>query len=566
MKKRHLWTAAFVLFTAPVFAQTALFPRQSLRLGTTEEGKSGVKTNLRFMSMHSAEAEDGKANPVKETKDAEAIITETPDGEMKLYERKSTSYYSYWGSVYQDFTKGMANEIVYGNDGKSVYLKNPFGLLLTDTWLKGEKTSDNIIKFSLPQPIYVETLDNVSTTYYAYRLVLNEDRTSYVPEAEAESSYIEFTVEGDSLLQTDTDGTIILGLATADGEWTGFGDYATRLGEVKDAVTTPPTGLALSDYSLKYTNIYGASTSDVVKVGFVGSDIYVTSLPTQIDGSYIKGTIDGNKAVFKNRQFLGVDDSEQTLSYLLTVNVTSSVDEATGETHLNFYPANFDLVLNYDAATKTFEAETEFVLNAGSDEIYYVEYFKNPELKPLLDVPATPRNPEIPKFVKYDSYLGAGYAEINLYPESTDGHALIKDKLYYNIFLDGKLFTLTKDEYSRINEDLTDIPYNYTENWDIGIDGIEHSIFFYRTDYDKIGVQLIYTGGGETHKSAIVTYGEPSAGITNLANNDSSHCSVTGTYYTDMLGRKVSSPQKGIYIKTETMSDGTIKTSKVVFK
>ncbi len=564
MRKFYFIAVLFVLFATMASAQQVKRTVTPSRSGVKDVKERGKKTSLHFTDMHSPSIVYGSAKSAKAANDGtDEVITDTPQGELKLYDRKCMTYYVDWGSVYEEEIMGYASEIVYADDGKTVYWKNPFGSITTDSWLKGEKTSDNTIKFTLPQPIYKETYEGVTTTYYAYKLFLNESEDNYVIDPTGTDTDVELTIKGDSLFQNDTDGNSILGLSSIDGEWTGFGDYSTRLAEVKDSPVTPPSGLELGYYSFKYTDIYGCSQTAMVKAGFSGNDVYLTDLPSQGEGTFLKGTIADGKAVFKDRQYVGRHKGYNVVSYLMTVITKENIDEETGETYISMTPANTDLVFDYDETKKSFGSDAEFVLNAGKNDVFYVEYYKAPELNAVHDVAATPRDPEIYKWVKYDDSVGAGYVIIYMYAEDTGGNALPSEKLYYNIYLDNDKFTFTTDTYKYIGEEMTDIPYDFTDKWDIGVDGIEHSVFFYRTDYEKLGVQLVYTGGGETSKSNIVYSDGTTSGIDSPAHSGGTHGTVKETVYTDITGRRVSRPGKGVYIKIVKLSDGTVRTSKV---
>lgn len=90
-------------------------------------------------------------------------------------------------------------------------------------------------------------------------------------------------------------------------------------------------------------------------------------------------------------------------------------------------------------------------------------------------------------------------------------------------------------------------------------------VYTFVTGIDRIGVQMIYKGGGEVRKSAITyisaTEEDPSA-VSNVAQTGK----VAGVTYTDLSGRRVSRPGKGLFIQTTRLADGTITTSKRLFK
>ncbi len=527
--------------------------------------RGGVKTGLHFTGMRSAAAKNAAAAAAA----GETIVTDTPAGEKKLYQRSSTSFYVDDDEVNIEDLEGYASEIVYGDDGKTVWLKNPIGEYETDSWLKGEKTADNKISFTLPQPI----LKEYSTTYYAYRLVSNSTRTDYLKPETQEEQTVEFTIDGDTLKQTDTDGEYILGLADVDGNWVGYGDYGIKLVEVKEAAVTPPDGLEYNDYSLKYENEDRKAKSVVIKYGANGSDVYLTGLPGQGKGTYIKGTVSGGKAVFKDKQYVGTNSESGTLTYFRTVTSKDSVSIITGIIYKVFNFADKDLEFDYDEATRTFKSSGEFMLVAGKDGHSFSGYFKEPKLRAILDEAATPRNPEFEDLRRLTDESSNGFVYFDVYPEDVDGNRLIEKKLYYVLYLDDKPFTFTSDVYTDMiyytdMEEMTEVPYNFTDLWDINIGprDTRRGIALYTDDYEKLGVQVIYKGGGETRTSDIVYYEEETTGISNPAVEAGSDARITDTFYTDLSGRRVSSPAKGIYLKTVKRADGTSKTVKVAVK
>jgi hypothetical protein len=77
-----------------------------------------------------------------------------------------------------------------------------------------------------------------------------------------------------------------------------------------------------------------------------------------------------------------------------------------------------------------------------------------------------------------------------------------------------------------------------------------------------MGVQSVYTGGGSENASEIVWY--------QLTNTDTGiektvvSGKVESEVYYDLQGRRVSPTHKGIVIKTQVMSDGSHRTTKII--
>ena len=55
-----------------------------------------------------------------------------------------------------------------------------------------------------------------------------------------------------------------------------------------------------------------------------------------------------------------------------------------------------------------------------------------------------------------------------------------------------------------LEEDMTDIPYGFTEEWDFYPNAIYLNLD--HSDWDKVGLQTTYNGGGESHSSNLVWF------------------------------------------------------------
>ena len=125
--------------------------------------------------------------------------------------------------------------------------------------------------------------------------------------------------------------------------------------------------------------------------------------------------------------------------------------------------------------------------------------------------PATPADPEILRVGNYDSEQGYGSVAFTIPVEDVDGNDLNEEDLYYQLFsrIDGKEepIVFTPEICERLTEDMTEIPYTFTDNWDFADKGTYKVVFLnynFNLNYEAIGVQSIYKGGGETNKSEIV--------------------------------------------------------------
>jgi hypothetical protein len=131
--------------------------------------------------------------------------------------------------------------------------------------------------------------------------------------------------------------------------------------------------------------------------------------------------------------------------------------------------------------------------------------------------------------------------------------------LYYNLYFDEEVATLFCDDYIYAKEDMTDFPYNYDDGHDVFVDGTEHLIYLYGEGFDKIGVQAIYrSANGEEYRSE-VAYRD----VTGISDVTISKAVKSVEFY-DIMGRRVTKPSNGIYVKRVTYTDGSVATSKQV--
>ena len=179
---------------------------------------------------------------------------------------------------------------------------------------------------------------------------------------------------------------------------------------------------------------------------------------------------------------------------------------------------------------------------------------------------------------KFNPKNGTATITTNIPSSDTEGKPLDTDKLVYRFYMDGEPFTFSTSEYNYIDEDMTDIPYSYLDYDGLGSDisqgwdnPDERTIVLYR-EFKTIAVESEYTVDGVTNTSDRYVYDvatktgtvEPAGDPTGIC-HASAGAEVVKVTYTDLSGRAVTRPGKGIYIRTCIMSDGS-RTSKKVMK
>ncbi len=265
-------------------------------------------------------------------------------------------------------------------------------------------------------------------------------------------------------------------------------------------VVTPPTDLETSEWIFIATDLDdGNSHSYPVNVGFDGDDVYIQGICDQyLPEAWIKGTRSGDQVVFETDQYLGQYWGYDFYFVGFSLNNTNGIG---------------DVVMTMNADENKLTSDDYFlVTDEPSTTSYYEPYcYFNVVIAKPVEKAATPETPTINN-VSLSSSYGLMYATIPLI--DTEGDPLIKENLSYQLYTEinheQQIFVLKEGTgyYEKLTEDMTVIPYSFTDNWDI-YPGSQHKIYLNADnigDWNKVGIQAIYEGLGETHESEIFWY------------------------------------------------------------
>lgn len=311
-----------------------------------------------------------------------------------------------------------------------------------------------------------------------------------------------FYYEGDEEYQAGWYYNDIYGVIGEDGVIT-FEDWITRvlidgdyqgydLGPywIEGSTLTPadplsvvevPEGLVAEEYIVTARNYKNdADVNGTVFIGFDGTDVYIQGLSTMLPEAWIKGTLDGTTITFAYGQYFG--------NYYDTYDVFLNV--LVGE----------DVVFTYDAEAGTLTAENAFFLIDNND--YYFDSYRGAVIKKVVEQAAMPANPEITG-IENSQY---GYRVLFNVPNvDTEGNGLVSKKLFFMLYTDieGEIapLTFTPETHSDLTENMTEIPYRFS-----GDDFYDNRIYLnelYSEDWNNIGIQSIYRGGGEENATEI---------------------------------------------------------------
>lgn len=270
-----------------------------------------------------------------------------------------------------------------------------------------------------------------------------------------------------------------------------------------------PGSAEVHDYVYHTQKWYGAKEDIIGHVAVDGNDYYFDSLLPDVGRCWVKGTRSGNTITLPNDQYLGVSNGFYVYYF---GNLVVGVDYE-----------NYTNIEEFAEITFSIDKDEKIKLNNSSKanpgayfpdgNVFGATY--NHVLEPYenSDKPLTPAAP-------YDISVGdesleeyGGYIlDFLLDNVSTDGQYLEPSKLGYYIYLDDERFTFRRSEYPYIDsEEMTLVPYGYSDIYQYDFNSMANmnEVYIYRTDWKRIGVQSVYTNGGETNVSDIIYVNRP---------------------------------------------------------
>lgn len=301
-----------------------------------------------------------------------------------------------------------------------------------------------------------------------------------------------------------------------------YADYGSMIVEAPEDLVTE------SYYFKGFDTYFETDETKEVAVGFYGEDnkeVYIQGLSYFLPEAWVKGKLDDAGNLTIHGWYLGLFES------------------AMGSADIVFSEATF----HYDEATNTFTTAEYKTLNKADDGP--MDEYTNVVIKKIIERAATPADPTINDYIQSSSY---DYVKMNIPMEDTDGEPMLSSKMTYQLYVDvnGTVSELVfrADDYEELTSDMTIIPYNFTDDWDIYKHGskifLNHAE---RSTWNKIGVQSTYNGGGESHSSAVVWY--TITDETSIDDNVTAEKEGDNIIY-NMQGMRVdNAKQKGIYIK-----------------
>lgn len=247
-------------------------------------------------------------------KAAEDVITEQPAGELKKYVR-SGSYLYYNNGYYIGSSSGFA-DIVFDEDGETVYIKDIIGAFGFGTWVKGTietvttpRSSYDVVKVPTGQVLYNHA------NYGDFKLCVYD---WYNDTIKSDVSELLYRISGNTLtLQTYTSYAVQVSAEfeyngkayTADALGLPSGEYATVFTLFEEPETTEvPAGLEFTEYPFSATKNASAEYSATVGVAWDANDVYIKGIVPELPDAVFKGTLADNDTITFEVQYLGKDD------------------------------------------------------------------------------------------------------------------------------------------------------------------------------------------------------------------------------------------------------------------
>lgn len=501
--------------------------------------------------------------------DASAIIRDQPEG--KLLDNMITSYGGYtrnWLYGLMDVTTdGGVGKIVEGNDG-NIYIYNLPTNLSADSWVKAERGSgDTII-------IHRQLIDQREGSDAIYDYYLTKLVWVYTDEATGEGKFVEATGDTDikllysngvlSSIEDNKDpyeeGHYALGAVyTTDGEtytWEGNTNWNLHFEALTDAKVNLPESATLETITVDYINANGTPTSEQTKAAFVGNDVYLNVFDAT---TFIKGTINGDKLVFKSGQYLGIYSKMYHLFFTGQQYYTVK-DETTGQEYETAKVID-ELVFDYDATNRSFSTQDALVINVGKKTArLYLTSLRAPKFYFFEETPATPADPIITNYNATYSQWGYNALQFTIQATDVDGRFIVPEKVTWQAYVDDEPLIFSPDDYSGLKEEMEEIPYGWS---DPGFDIYTSFFTLYFEPAKNVGIQTIYRGAGEERRSNIVYYDITTGQIVKISPEEAlaiksvtSKNEKNGVSYFDAAGRMVSSNAKGLVIMRMTTADG----------
>lgn len=497
-------------------------------------------------------------------------VDEQPEGTLKTYAMNTVYFTRDMGEEVHRY--GQKTMLVFTDDGE-VWIQNFINTFTYGTWIKGEISSDRKkVVFENFQPY----LEQGGYTYYVSLAYQAQDGDYW-----ADMNTEEFSFDYDE--QTGILSNLDLAITLASDEG---GANTLNLGyEFKpftDELLQLPESLTKDDiqqYSLRYDSKDPYYFPTMVYVAREGNDFYFQGFSTKTPDAWVKGTLNakGDSVIIENGQYVGLYDG---LYFLYMKGASYSGYDTDG---WPIYKNKDHVALAYNEADKSLYGPDGILFVLGKElRGGYSQSIPSQDMKPFYGVAAKPKTPQIRYFDIDTQYNTVPSSLAYVVPvEDVNGNFINPDSLYYRVFVDGEQwhFENGKGQFYQHFPDEWEVPSRFTDRGKVNnrTDNNNGTQTYHVLSFEKtlrpttIGLQSIYYMNGTRTLSDIDVYDTATKTHTyEQGDDDPSGIESVGAEqvvsesWFDLSGRQTLQPQKGLFIKSMRMADGSRKNIKVM--
>lgn len=542
MKKIYL-TLMLLLAVTGFQMLKAQTPKATRTLPKLEKCKGGMK-----VSNPEIAAQFRTPNITSKVEDSQltGFNDYVPEGEKEIYSLDGM-FYNYFD---MPFYRGFNTKVVFTDDNQ-IYLKSFFPFQFPNAHIMGTINGDTITIAPFTK-IYEQDWNGNGSDVSNMLFVSFKPDSAGMATIGADS--YKMVIKDDNLYPVDPDWYV--GVYDSVSSQAYLYDY-TIIDSLNFVEDTTPVSLPASAQPVKYFYDYNSSWNvkykDLMNVYVDGNDYYFNNLDPIYPGHWVKGTRKGNVVEVPGRQYLG--DSTY-VQYFQPVQVVAAGQFLNIDT--------LKLTIDNDTLkSDSLHGVTESFLNGRASD-YYMNDFKI-YIYPG-DVLAKPKNPYDVSMYTYPQ-RGYDLLYFSIGNEGTNGEYLNSENLFYRVYMNDTLYTFSPDKYNNLSEPTTNIMYNFNDGHDFNATGESHYFYVYDIDFQKIGVQIGYTVGGDTLYSDIAWRDANGNAISDGINEvQTSMANIVSKAYYDLSGRRILPSSNGIAIERSVFSDGTVRTRKVIRK
>ncbi len=260
----------------------------------------------------------------------------------------------------------------------------------------------------------------------------------------------------------------------------------SKTAPINNDEVTLPEGVVAEEWVITYINNMDAPSSGSLRVGFDGTDVYLQGLCSYLPEAWIKGTLDGVTITFPGSQYFGFYQDTPYSGY-------------------DMYLQEEDIAFTYDAEACKMTA-INYDITIYTSTLLKGDIYKNAVITKVVEKAVTPATPNISQI--YDATTGP-VVMFTVPTLDVDGNGIAASKLSFQFLCDVEQdiapVTFDPADYSSLTEAMTIFPYGFTDKTEL----FPTYMYLKQADYskwNKIGIQSIYTGGGEENKSEIFWY------------------------------------------------------------